>query len=92
MIRYFRYQIYSFVVCLFVCRHYWIQELCWTHDDLYVAGMTKHGALFLVSRLASQPLVIHAQGVDVNMGPALYLTLHPLIVFRFDALNSSQQF
>ena len=57
-------------------------------NDLYVAGITKHGAIFLVSRLGN-PLLIHAIGKE-TMGPALYLTLHPLIIFRgsSDANNS----
>jgi hypothetical protein len=49
-------------------------------NDLYLAGITKHGAIFLISRLG-QPLLIHAIGKE-TMGPALYLTLHPLIIFR----------
>lgn len=61
-------------------RNYWIQELNWMYNDLYVAGITKHGAIFLVSRLGN-PLLIHAIGKE-TMGPALYLTLHPLIIFR----------
>lgn len=63
-------------------RHYWIQELNWTFNDLYLVGITKHGAIFMISRLGV-PLFIHALGSDINMGPALYLTLHPLIVVRF---------
>jgi hypothetical protein len=50
-------------------------------NDLYLAGITKHGAIFLVSRLG-QPLLIHALGNEINIGPALFLTIHPLIVFR----------
>ncbi len=49
-------------------------------NDLYLAGITKHGAIFLTSRLG-QPLLIHAIGKE-TMGPALFLTLHPLIIFR----------
>ena len=50
------------------------------YNDLYVAGITKHGAIFLASRLGN-PLLIHAIGKE-TMVPALYLTLHPLIIFR----------
>ncbi len=62
-------------------RNYWIQELNWMFNDLYVAGITKHGAVFLISRLG-QPLLIHAIGKEINMGPALYLSIHPLIIIR----------
>jgi len=62
-------------------RHYWIQDLNWMHNDLYLAGITKHGAVFLISRLG-HPMLIHATGKEINMGPALYLTLHPLIIVR----------
>ena len=51
-------------------------------------GITKHGAIFLVSRLG-QPLLIHAVGKEINMGPALYLTIHPLIIVRGKSLNQS---
>lgn len=51
-------------------------------DDLYLAGITKHGAIFIISRLG-QPLFIHAVGKEINMGPALYITLHPLIIVRY---------
>jgi protein JBTS17 len=63
-------------------RHYWLQELDWLYNDLYVAGVTKYGAVFLVSRLG-QPQVIHAFGNQIDMGPALYLTIHPLIIVRW---------
>jgi hypothetical protein len=62
-------------------RHYWIHDLNWMHNDLYLAGITKHGAVFLVSRLG-HPLLVHAVGKEINMGPALYLTIHPLIIIR----------
>lgn len=58
-------------------------------NDLYVAGITKHGAIFLVSRLGN-PLLIHAIGKE-TMGPALYLTLHPLIIFRGNSDTNSSQ-
>ncbi len=62
-------------------RNYWIQELNWLFNDLYLIGISKHGALFLISRLG-QPLLIHAFGKEINMGPALYLSIHPLIIIR----------
>ncbi|CAF0732115.1 unnamed protein product [Brachionus calyciflorus] len=62
-------------------RKYWVQELCWTYDDLYLVGITKHGAIFLASRLG-QLLFIHAVGKEIDMGPALFLTIHPLIITR----------
>ena len=68
-------------------RHYWIQELDWLCNDLYLAGITKHGAVFIVSRLG-HPLAIHALGKDINMGPALYISLHPLILVRGKSSNN----
>ncbi len=57
-------------------------------NDLYLVGITKHGAIFLVSRLGD-PLLIHAVGKE-TMGPALYLTLHPLIIFRGNNTSLNQ--
>lgn len=71
-------------------RHYWIQDLVWMSSDLYLAGITKHGAIFLLSRLG-QPLIIHAIGKEINMGPALYLTIHPLIMMREKTSTSTSQ-
>ncbi|RNA29525.1 hypothetical protein BpHYR1_050020 [Brachionus plicatilis] len=70
-------------------RKYWIQELCWTYNDLFVAGISKHGALFLITRLG-QPLFIHAFGKEINIGPALFLTIHPLILVRLFMLNKER--
>jgi hypothetical protein len=63
------------------CRHYWIQDMNWMYNDLYLALVTKHGAVFIVPRLGN-PVLIKASGSDVNIGPALYITIHPLIVIK----------
>lgn len=53
----------------------------WMYNDLYLVGITKHGAIFVVSRLGN-PILIQAVGNDINIGPAIYITLHPLIVVK----------
>jgi hypothetical protein len=62
-------------------RHYWMQDLNWMYNDLYLVGITKHGALFVITRLGN-PILIHATGTEMSIGPALYITLHPLIVIK----------
>lgn len=62
-------------------RHYWIQELKWSYDDLYLIGITKHGSIFITSRLG-HPLLIQSQSQDMNLGPALFITLHPFIIIK----------
>ncbi len=51
------------------------------HNDLYLAVITKHGAVFLVPRLGN-PVLIKANGADVAIGPSIYITFHPLIVIK----------
>jgi hypothetical protein len=58
-----------------------MQDLNWMYNDLYLVGITKHGALFVITRLGN-PILIHATGTEMSIGPALYITLHPLIVIK----------
>lgn len=58
-----------------------MQELNWMHNDLYLVGITKHGAMFVVSRLGN-PILIQATGNEMSIGPAIFITFHPLIVIK----------
>ncbi|XP_013396199.1 protein JBTS17 isoform X2 [Lingula anatina] len=59
-------------------RSYWISDLKWTSDDLFVVCMTKQGFLCVLSRLG-EPVHLQTSGCSVEMGPAQFLPLHPLI-------------
>nr|CAB3261057.1 uncharacterized protein LOC100176591 [Phallusia mammillata] len=57
---------------------YWVTDMAWTSDDLFLACMTGRGSMFLLSKLG-HPLIIatHKQGIE--FGPALFIPLLPLI-------------
>ncbi|XP_064625487.1 uncharacterized protein LOC135486550 isoform X2 [Lineus longissimus] len=62
-------------------RSYWLADLKWTSDDLFVACISKNGSLCILTRLG-EPVHIQTHGCSVELGPAPYLPLHPLITVR----------
>ena len=60
------------------CRSYWIADLKWTFDDLFVACIMKQGTVCILSRLG-EPILLQTFGCSIEMGPKYYLPLHPLI-------------
>ena len=50
----------------------------WTHDDLLLAVINDQGSVCLVPRLG-EPVLIRIHGCGIDMGPGLFLPLHPLI-------------
>lgn len=63
------------------CRSYWVCEVQWTSDDLFVACMLEQGTLCIVTRLG-EPLLLSTFGCSIQMGPKLFLPLHPLIMVK----------
>ncbi|XP_029434494.1 ciliogenesis and planar polarity effector 1 isoform X2 [Rhinatrema bivittatum] len=62
-------------------RSYWVEDMSWTLDSLFLACMLKRGALILITRLGElQSLVTF--GCSVEFGPAEFIPLHPLITYR----------
>ncbi|XP_053394280.1 ciliogenesis and planar polarity effector 1-like isoform X3 [Mercenaria mercenaria] len=59
-------------------RQYWVADIAWTSDNLFLACILKNGSVCLVPRLGD-PIPIQTQGCSVNMGPAHFLPLHPAI-------------
>nr|XP_026692817.1 uncharacterized protein LOC100176591 isoform X1 [Ciona intestinalis] len=57
---------------------YWIAQMSWTSDDVYLACITRRGSLLLLSKLG-QPIMIACEGSRVDFGPAHFLPLHPLV-------------
>ncbi|XP_039606484.1 ciliogenesis and planar polarity effector 1 isoform X3 [Polypterus senegalus] len=62
-------------------RSYWVGDISWTCNDLYLACLLKRGALLFLSRLGDL-LTLTTYGCSVEFGPAQYIPLHPLINFR----------
>ena len=59
-------------------RQYWICDLVWTSDCLFLAVILRNGFAGLLSRLG-EPLIILSKGCSVEMGPAFFLPLTPLV-------------
>ncbi|XP_078606977.1 uncharacterized protein LOC144879422 isoform X2 [Branchiostoma floridae x Branchiostoma japonicum] len=63
-----------------ILRTYWICGMKWTCDDLLLVCITKRGSVVILTRLG-EPLMLTTHGCSVEMGPCLYLPLHPLIMY-----------
>ncbi|CAI5787669.1 Hypothetical predicted protein [Podarcis lilfordi] len=62
-------------------RSYWISDMSWTHDSLFLACMLKRGSLILMTCLG-ELLTLVTYGCSVEFGPAEFIPLHPLITYR----------
>ncbi|XP_076463357.1 uncharacterized protein LOC143295514 isoform X2 [Babylonia areolata] len=59
-------------------KSYWVSDMAWLCDNLFVACMLSNGSAALLSRLG-EPVAIATHGCSIDMGPAYFLPLHPLI-------------
>ncbi|CAH1774750.1 unnamed protein product [Owenia fusiformis] len=71
-------------------RKFWITDIAWTHNDTFLVCITKHGFVCTACR-GGEPVSIQSQGCSVEMGPALYLPLHPLITVQTKKTTSVPQ-
>ncbi|XP_062984212.1 ciliogenesis and planar polarity effector 1 [Elgaria multicarinata webbii] len=62
-------------------RSYWIADMSWTPDSLFLACMLKRGSLVLITCLG-ELLTLVTYGCSVEFGPAEFIPLHPLITYR----------
>ncbi|XP_038599583.1 LOW QUALITY PROTEIN: ciliogenesis and planar polarity effector 1 [Tachyglossus aculeatus] len=62
-------------------RSYWVGDISWTHDNLFLACMLKRGSLVLLTYLGEM-LTLVTSGCCVEFGPAEFIPLHPLITYR----------
>ncbi|CAH2296477.1 JBTS17 isoform X3 [Pelobates cultripes] len=62
-------------------RSYWVGDMSWTADNLFLACMLKRGSLLLLTRLG-ELLTLTTFGCSVEFGPAEFIPLHPLITYR----------
>ncbi|XP_054571293.1 ciliogenesis and planar polarity effector 1 [Eptesicus fuscus] len=62
-------------------RSYWVGDISWTHDSLFLACMLKRGSLVLLT-CQGELLTLVTRGCSVEFGPAEFIPLHPLITYR----------
>ncbi|XP_075698185.1 ciliogenesis and planar polarity effector 1 isoform X2 [Rhinoderma darwinii] len=62
-------------------RSYWVADMSWTADSLFLACILKRGSLLLLTRLG-ELLTLTTSGCSVEFGPAEFIPLHPFITYR----------
>ncbi|XP_064032953.1 ciliogenesis and planar polarity effector 1 [Pogoniulus pusillus] len=72
-------------------RSYWVGDMSWTLDSLFLACMLKRGSLVLLTCMG-ELLTLVTSGCSVEFGPAEFIPFHPLITCRqhFSCQDSSQ--
>ncbi|XP_014637081.1 PREDICTED: uncharacterized protein C5orf42 homolog [Ceratotherium simum simum] len=69
------------VVPATLVRSYWVGDISWTHDSLFLACMLKRGSLVLLT-CQGELLTLITFGCSIEFGPAEFIPLHPLITYR----------
>ncbi|KFV88899.1 Uncharacterized protein C5orf42, partial [Fulmarus glacialis] len=62
-------------------RSYWVGDMSWTADSLFLACMLKRGSLILLTCMG-ELLTLITSGCSVEFGPAEFIPFHPLITYR----------
>ncbi|XP_064358826.1 ciliogenesis and planar polarity effector 1-like isoform X2 [Dromaius novaehollandiae] len=62
-------------------RSYWVGDMSWTPDSLFLACMLKRGSLILLTSMG-ELLTLITSGCSVEFGPAEFIPFHPLITYR----------
>uniref|UniRef100_A0A8B9J1Q9 Ciliogenesis and planar polarity effector 1 n=1 Tax=Amazona collaria TaxID=241587 RepID=A0A8B9J1Q9_9PSIT len=62
-------------------RSYWVGDMSWTSDSLFLACMLKRGSLILLTCMG-ELLTLITSGCSVEFGPAEFIPFHPLITYR----------
>ncbi|GAB0203071.1 ciliogenesis and planar polarity effector 1 [Grus japonensis] len=62
-------------------RSYWVGDMSWTPDSLFLACMLKRGSLMLLTCMG-ELLTLITSGCSVEFGPAEFIPFHPLISCR----------
>ncbi|NWX82498.1 CPLN1 protein, partial [Nothoprocta pentlandii] len=62
-------------------RSYWVGDMSWTPDSLFLACMLKRGSLILLTCMG-ELLMLITSGCSVEFGPAEFIPFHPLITYR----------
>lgn len=69
------------VVPATLVRSYWVGDISWTHDSLFLACVLKRGSLVLLT-CQGELLTLVTFGCSIEFGPAEFIPLHPLITYR----------
>ncbi|XP_023568501.1 protein JBTS17 [Octodon degus] len=69
------------VVPVALIRSYWVGDISWTHDNLFLACVLKRGSLVLLT-CQGELLTLITFGCSIEFGPAEFIPLHPLITYR----------
>ncbi|XP_022454763.2 ciliogenesis and planar polarity effector 1 isoform X2 [Delphinapterus leucas] len=69
------------VVPATLIRSYWVGDISWTHDSLFLACVLKRGSLVLLT-CQGELLTLITFGCSIEFGPAEFIPLHPLITYR----------
>ncbi|KFR01584.1 Uncharacterized protein C5orf42, partial [Nipponia nippon] len=62
-------------------RSYWVGDMSWTPNSLFLACMLKRGSLILLTCMG-ELLTLITSGCSVEFGPAEFIPFHPLITCR----------
>ncbi|NXK10592.1 CPLN1 protein, partial [Herpetotheres cachinnans] len=62
-------------------RSYWVGDMSWTPDSLFLACMLKRGSLSLLT-CTGELLTLITSGCSSEFGPAEFIPFHPLITYR----------
>ncbi|XP_047411813.1 ciliogenesis and planar polarity effector 1 isoform X5 [Sciurus carolinensis] len=69
------------VVPATLVRSYWVGDVSWTHDSLFLACVLKRGSMLLLT-CQGELLTLITFGCSIEFGPAEFIPLHPLITYR----------
>ncbi|KAF7460399.1 hypothetical protein GHT09_019373 [Marmota monax] len=69
------------MMCHALSRSYWVGDVSWTHDSLFLACVLKRGSLLLLT-CQGELLTLITFGCSIEFGPAEFIPLHPLITYR----------
>ncbi|XP_056260195.1 ciliogenesis and planar polarity effector 1 isoform X1 [Seriola aureovittata] len=62
-------------------RSYWVGSVSWSPSGLFLACVLKRGSLLMLARLGGL-LTLTSSGCNIDLGPAQFLPLHPLVTYR----------
>ncbi|XP_075788637.1 ciliogenesis and planar polarity effector 1 isoform X2 [Pelodiscus sinensis] len=71
----------NYVVSSKFVRSYWVGDMSWTPDSLFLACMLKRGSLILLTCMG-ELLTLVTSGCSIEFGPAEFIPFHPLITYR----------
>uniref|UniRef100_A0A3B4XUB5 Uncharacterized protein n=1 Tax=Seriola lalandi dorsalis TaxID=1841481 RepID=A0A3B4XUB5_SERLL len=63
-------------------RSYWVGSVSWSPSGLFLACVLKRGSLLMLARLGGL-LTLTSSGCNIDLGPAQFLPLHPLVTYRY---------